>query len=56
MARMSEERRLALHIFDLEHELEVGGHNDGYSCLECWRLEDEGRDYVLELLNGADHA
>ena len=30
-------------IFDLEHELEIGGHNDGYSCLECWRLEDEQR-------------
>lgn len=29
------------HIFDLEHALDVGGHNDGYSCMKCWRLEDE---------------
>ena len=41
---LSEERRLAWRIFDLEHELEIGGHNDGYSCLKCWQLEDEGID------------
>ena len=41
--RMTEEQRLAWHVFELEHELEVGGHNDGYVCWECWRLEDEAR-------------
>jgi hypothetical protein len=30
-------------IFDLEHQLEIGGHNDGYVCLQCWRQEDEQR-------------
>jgi len=42
MRKIDEQRRLFWHIFDLEHELEIGGHNDGYSCMECWRLEDEG--------------
>jgi hypothetical protein len=41
-----ESQRLAQRIFDLEHELGIGGHNDGYSCMECWRLEDEARRSV----------
>jgi hypothetical protein len=39
LVSLSEQKRLAWHIFDLEHELEIGGHNDGYNCMECWRLE-----------------
>jgi len=42
LVALSEQKRLYWHIFDLEHELEIGGHNDGYSCMECWRLEDAG--------------
>lgn len=41
----SEKFRLAFRIFSLEHELGIGGHNGGYSCMKCWRLEEEtGRE------------
>jgi hypothetical protein len=42
----SEQLRLALSIFSLEHELSIGGHQNGYSCMKCWRMEDEDEDYL----------
>lgn len=41
-ARLSEAQRLFWHIFDLEHELEIGGHNDGWM---------DAMDRVVELIN-----
>lgn len=43
---MVEADRLAWHIFDLEHQLGIGGHNDGYNCMKCWANEDEGTSEV----------
>lgn len=42
MAALVEADRLAWHIFDLEHQLGIGGHNDGYNCMKCWASEDAG--------------